>query len=280
MLFRRLAGHGLAQLLLILWTAITLIPFVLIIVLSFRDNSGIYSYPLGIGGTYHPENYVAAWLGPNQDAGMADYFLNTGVAAGIALLLSLVVGSTAAYFATKLGRRMRSAFLMVFVAATVVPFILILVPYFQTFNALSLLNQPWAVGVTYGVLSLPTTVLVLNAYYQDFPRELVEAATVDGLSEFAAYVRIVLPLSKGALAAVGMLTIIYVWGEAQLGIVLLQSPTVQTVTVGMLGFQGKFVSSLGPLFAGLSIATIPIVIIYLVFHRYITKGIALGGVFK
>jgi ABC-type glycerol-3-phosphate transport system permease component len=276
----RLFGRSIAQLLLIGWTALTLVPFILILLFSLRNNADVYAYPLGIGGTYHPENYAAAWGGPNSQAGMVDYFRNTGIAAVIALAVSLSVGSTAAYFATKLAPRARKIFLGVFLSGSVVPFVLILIPYFQAFNTLSLLDQPWAVGVTYGVLSLPTAVLVLHSYYSDFPPELVEAATVDGLGEFATYVRIVVPLSKGALTAVGMLVLVYVWGEAQLGIVLLQDPSAQTVAVGMLGFQGQFVSNLGPLFAGLSVATIPVIIIYLIFNRFITKGIALGGVFR
>jgi ABC-type glycerol-3-phosphate transport system permease component len=279
-MLKRIVGAGIGQTLLIIWTLITVIPFVLIGVFSLRNNTDIYAYPLGIGGSYSVSNYAIAWNGPNTGAGMVDYFRNTGIAAVVALLVTLTVGTTAAYFATKLRPRARSAFLAIFLGSSVVPFVLILIPYFQAFNAIGLLSQPAAIGVAYGVLTLPTTVLVLNSFFSDFPQELIEAGTVDGLGEFAAYLRIVLPLSKGALSAVGILALVYVWGEAQLGVVLLQSPSSQTVTVAMLGFQGQFVSSLGPLFAGLSLATIPVIIIYLIFNRFITKGIALGGVFR
>jgi raffinose/stachyose/melibiose transport system permease protein len=279
MLKRRL-GLTLGQILLIAWTALTLVPFLLIAISSLRDNAGLFNYPLGVGGSYHISNYAAAWNGPSGSAGMVTYFANTGLAAVVALLVTLTFGTTAAYFATKLSPRYRSAFLAVFLFGQVVPFVLILVPYFQVFNALSILSNPAALGVAYGVLTLPTTVLVLNSFFSDFPQELIEAATVDGLGEFPAYLRIVLPLSKGAITAVGMLALIYVWGEAQLGVVLLQSPQSQTVTVGLLGFQGQFTSSLGPVFAGLSIASIPVIVIYLIFNRFITKGIALGGVFR
>lgn len=279
MLKRRL-GLTVGQILLIAWTLLTLLPFLLIAVSSLRDNAGLFNYPLGIGGSYHPSNYATAWKGPSGTTGMVTYFRNTGLAAVVALLVTLTFGTTAAYFATKLSQRSRSAFLAVFLGGQVVPFVLILVPYFQVFNALSILSNPAALGVAYGVLTLPTTVLVLNSFFTDFPQELIEAATVDGLGEFSAYLRIVLPLSKGAITAVGMLALIYVWGEAQLGVVLLQSPQSQTVTVGLLGFQGQFTSDLGPLFAGLSIASIPVIVIYLIFNRFITKGIALGGVFR
>lgn len=279
MILRRL-GLTVGQILLIAWTALTLIPFALIALFSFRNNAGIYQYPLGVGGAYKVDNYATAWNGPSAAAGMLTFFGNTAIAAVIALVVTLAVGSTAAYFATKLPRRLRSIFSGVFLVAQVVPFVLLLVPYFQVFNALEILSNPAALGVAYGVLTLPTTVLVLTSFYVDFPQELIEAATVDGLGEFAAYRRIVLPLSKGALTAVGMLALVYVWGEAQLGIVLLQSPSSQTVTIGMLGFQGQFTSDLGPIFAGLTLASVPVIVIYLIFNRFITRGIALGGVFR
>ncbi len=279
-MIRRRLGLTVGHSLLIGWTALTLVPFILIALFSLRDNIGLYSYPLGIGGTYHPENYASAWAGPSGATGMATYFRNTGFAAGVGLVVNLVAGAPAAYFATKLAQRTRTIFLTVFLVGQVIPIVLILVPYFQFFNDLNLLSNPAWLGLVYGVLALPTTVLILNAYFLDFPQELTEAAAVDGLGPFAAFTKIVLPLSKGALSAVGMLALIFFWGEAQLGVVLLQTSQSQTVTVGLLGFQGQFTSSLGPLFAGLSIASLPIIGLYLIFNRFITKGIALGGVFR
>lgn len=277
---RRVLARLIIQVPLVIWTLVTIVPFVLILLLSVRNNSDQFAHPLGVGGSYQLSNYQRAWHGESGTAGMADYFQNTALAAVTALIVSLGVGSTAAYFATKMGPRARRWFLRGFLLGSVVPFVLILIPYYQTYNTLGILNSPTSLGVIYGVLSLPTTVLILHSYFSDFPDELIEAAVLDGLGEFGAYLRVVLPLSKAALAAVGIVVLVYVWGEAQIGIVLLQQPQSQTVAVGMLSFQGQFTAELGPLFAGLSIATIPVVILYLVFNRFISKGIALGGVFR
>ena len=168
----------------------------------------------------------------------------------------------------------------VFLVATVVPLVLLVIPYFQMFDAFGLTNSPLALGVAYGVISLPTTVLVLHAFFIDFPVELVEAAELDGLGLAGSFVRIVLPLAKGGIVAVSLLALIFVWGEAQLGIVLLQYPAYQSVPVGILGFRGQFTVQLGPIFAGLAIASIPIILVYLIFNRFVSKGIALGGSFR
>ncbi|MEA5117993.1 MAG: carbohydrate ABC transporter permease [Propionicimonas sp.] len=274
----RLIG-GLAQIPLILWTLVTVLPFLLIFLLSFRSNTDIYSNPLGIS-QMSLENYATAWTGPGGSTGMAQYFANTLIAAAVALVLALGAGAPAAYFGTQLAPALRKAFTTLFMVANVVPLVLVVVPYFQIFNAVSMLNQPLLLGVAYGALALPTTVLVLGAFYADFPHELIEAAAIDGLGELSAFARIVAPLSKGAFTAVAMLALVFVWGEAQLGIVLLQDPDAQTLTVGLLGFKGQFYASLGPLFAGLSLAALPIIGVYLVFQRHVTKGIALGGVFR
>ena len=211
---------------------------------------------------------------------MVDYFTNTLEAALVTLVVALSLGSAAAYFATRLGHRAQRWVLRIFLVGTVVPFVLIIIPLYQGYNALNILNEPATLGIAYGALALPTTVLIMYSFYVDFPKELVEAAECDGLSDYAVYLRIVLPLSKAALTAVGIITLVYVWSEAQLGIVLLEHAQNQTVAVGVLGFQGTYLAAYGPMFAGLSLATAPVIILYLIFHRYITKGIALGGVFR
>jgi raffinose/stachyose/melibiose transport system permease protein len=271
---------GLGQLALVAWSVLAVGPFLLILLLSFRTNTGIFADPLSAKGPYDVQNYVQAWDGPAGTAGMVDYFRNTAVAALVTLVVSLSAGSTAAYFATRIGPRARNWLLRAFLLGSVVPFVLIVIPLYQGYNELNLLNNPATLGVAYGALALPTTVLIMYAFYADFPRDLTEAAAIDGLGDFAAYLRIVLPLSKAALTAVGIVVLVYVWGEAQVGIVLLQQAQSQTVAVGVLGFQGEFTSDLAPMFAALSIATIPVILLYLAFNRFISKGIALGGVFR
>lgn len=270
----------LAQLPLALWTLLVLAPFVMISLLSLRSNVDVYAHPLGFGGEYHPENLASAWRGPLGSSGMRVFFGNTVLAAVTALVVNLAAGATAAYFATRLSPRLRRWYLRLFLLGSVVPFVLLLIPYYRAYSTLGLVSSPVALGVGYGALGLPTTVLVLNAFFRDFPRDITDAAQIDGLSEFSTYLRIVLPLSKGALTGVAMLLLVWVWSETQLGIVLLQESESQTVAVGLLGFRTQFTSDLGSLFAGLTISMMPILAMYLFFSRFVAKGIALGGSFR
>lgn len=277
---KRILSRSTLQLILIVWSIIAVSPFVLVTILAFRPDADIFQYPMGIGGTFTFANFIAAWNGPIGGSGISAYLLNSLILAIIALAVSITVGAPAAYFAAFLRPAFKRTFQVLLLVATVVPLVLLVVPYYQLFDALYLTNNLLAVGVGYGVIALPTTILVLIAFFEDFPGELVEAAELDGLGTVAAFRRVVLPLSSGAVVGVAMLTLIFVWGEAQLGIVLLQQADKQSVPVGLLGFRGEFTVQLGPIFAGLAIATVPIIIVYLVLNRSISKGIALGGAFR
>jgi ABC-type glycerol-3-phosphate transport system permease component len=268
------------QVLMVLWTIVVLLPFVLIMILSFRTDAAIFAYPLGVGGELTLENYSSAWSGPPGGTGLAIYLTNSGIIAVAGLLTNLGIGSPAAFFSTRLVPKVRDGLLVLFLVANVVPLVLLIVPVFMTFNRFNLIDSPAALGVVYGIVSMPTTILVLHAFYRDFPQELVEASAVDGLGIIATFARIVLPLSRGAMVGVGIISLIAIWGEAQLGIAILQSATSQSVPIGLLGFRGQYMVALGPIFAGLALASIPIVIVYLVFNRSIAKGISLGGVFR
>lgn len=267
-----------AQVPLIVWTLLGLVPFALILLLALRSTEDIYANPLQLGGTLRLSNIVSAWQGPFGSAGFAVFLSNTVIIAITALVFNLTAASLGAYFASRLSRRLRGIYSTVFLVGTIIPLVLLVVPYYELFNRYGLVSNPVAVGIAYAAIALPTSVLVLIAYFADFPAELIEAASVDGLGELGTFFRIVLPLSKGALASVGVLTLVFVWSETQLGIALLQDSASQSVAVGILGFQGQFTSDEGAIFAGLALASIPIIIVYLVFSRWVTKGIALGGV--
>lgn len=261
-------------------TAVVLFPFVFIVLLSFRSMTDIFQNPFGFTGDWAPDNYTDAWNGPPGGTGFSHYALNSVVVELTAVVLAGVVGSVAAYFTSLLAPAWRRRSLYLPLLASIVPTVTLLIPFFQVFNAWGLLNQPVALGVVYGVLCLPTTVLVLHAFFLDFPRELREASALDGLGHFRTFTAIVLPLSGSPMVAITLINIIWVWGETQIGLVLLQDAAAQTIPVGVLTFQSSFMSDLGPIFAGLTLATVPLAAVYLVLYRSVGRGISMGGVFR
>jgi ABC-type glycerol-3-phosphate transport system permease component len=262
------------------WTVIVLIPFFFIMLFGTKDTSEIYSRPLGL--IYKPkwENFSSAWNAGPDDGTIGVWFINTGLLVATALFVSLVVAVPAAYFTIFLPAKAARRVMVTVLAGTVVPTILLVIPYFKAYNQFGFLNKPIAAGVAYGTLAIPTTFLLMNRFFLDFPREILEAGLLDGLSNFRIFRKLVLPLSVGQIVSVGILTLIWAWGDSQIAIVLLQSQSAQPISVGMLSFAADFTTNLGATFAGLSMAAIPPVILYIILSKYVTKGIALGGISK
>lgn len=263
------------------WTLISILPFAFILLLAFKSTTEIYTNPIGIiGVNWRPENFAEAWVGPPGGVGFATFLFNTVIVTTVAISLSLVVGSATAYFLTLATPLVRKILLRVVLIAMVTPVVMLLIPYFQAMNGLGLLNEPLALAVIYFAIVLPNTVLIMYSFYLGFPAELREAASLDGLGPMAAFARIALPLSKGPMVAVAMINGFNIWGETQIAIVMLTRASSRTVPIGLLAFEGDFQTNIGAIFAGLAMATIPIVATYLFLQRHITKGIALGGVFR
>lgn len=276
-----LAGLGVAQVWAIAWTLLSVLPFVLIVMLAFKSTTDIFTNPVGVVDVdWRPENFVQAWEGPPGGVGFSVFLFNTVVVTVISIAASLLIGALTSYFMTVCSDRLRRVLLRVVLVATVTPVVMLLIPYYQASATLGLLSNPLAIAVIYFALVLPNTILIMFSFYLSFPKELREASSLDGLTAVGTFRRIVLPLSKGPLVAVAMINGFNVWGETQLAIVLLTQADSRTIPVGLLGFQGDFQTNVGAVFAGLAMATVPILVSYLMFQRNVTKGIALGGVFR
>jgi raffinose/stachyose/melibiose transport system permease protein len=279
---RRLGRRGpwwyLGYLLLLVWTAITLLPFVAMLLLSFHSTSDIYAHPLGLGGGWRLSNYANAWRGGAGGAPLSTYLVNSLLVALSSLAIGVSAGTLAGYGLARVGRRTGAAVSRVMVLALSVPLVVALIPTFELLGRLRLLNSVLGISLVYAAFMTPTVTLIMRSVFAAVPKELLEAAKIDGLGEFAALRRIILPVSRGGLISVSLLGLIFVWGEVQFAVVLLTRPQNRTLSVGLLAFQGQFTSDQGAFFAGLVIATVPIVALFLFFQRYVTKGITLGAI--
>jgi raffinose/stachyose/melibiose transport system permease protein len=264
--------------LLLFWTMITLAPFIAMILLSFHSTSDIYQHPLGLGGEWTVSNYPTAWQGAAGGAPMSRYVLNSVLVAACSLAIAVPAGTLAGYGLARATRRFSTVVSRVMVLALSVPLVVALVPTFELLGRLRLLDSVLGLSLVYAAFMVPTISLIMRSVFASAPKELLEAAKIDGCGEVAALLRIILPISRGGLVSVALLGLIFVWGELQFAIVVLTRPQERTLAAGLIAFQGQFVSDQGAFFAGLTIATVPIVITFLVFQRAITKGITMGAV--
>lgn len=256
------------------YTAIALFPIALIVMNSFKERRAIFKQPLELptAETFSLVGYET--LGKRGD--FPAYMLNSVMVTGGTLILVILFGSMAA-FALARYRFPLSRLLGLYLALGImIPIRIGTVSILRLMVDLGLTNTQLGLILVYTAAGLPLAVFVLTAFFMGVPQELVDAARVDGASHGRIYT-MVLRLSGAALAAVAILTMIPVWND--LWWPLLISPGVPTLTLGTQQFLGQFISDWNAVLAALTIAIIPMLVLYLVFNRQFVRGL-MGGAIK
>jgi multiple sugar transport system permease protein len=255
----------------LLWIA----PIAWVIVVSFRSFDDIAANGLGsLPKSFTFDSYVQAW----QDADELQALLNSFYVTVPAVLLSLGLASLAAYGLARYRLPFRRTILLLMLAGNLLPPQILLIPiaklveltgYYDTLIALV------AVHVGFG---LGFYTFVLHGFMRDLPREIQEAATIDGAGPGRIYTSVILPLTRPALAALGALSFTWIFNDLLWSITVLRSGDKMPVTPALLGLQGLFVSSWNVIAAGTVIAAIPTLVVFLRFQRHFVSGLAIGAI--
>lgn len=264
--------------LLIAWAVVELFPILFMFFNSVKTSAEIMSSPFGLPKSPRFMNYVEAWAGGNLGVPIGRYFLNSLFVTSGTLVMLMFTGSLAAYALARYefpGSGILAASLILAIA---IPVHAALIPVFHFMGSLGLRNSYFGLIAVYTAFWLPFTITVMRAYFESFPRELEEAARIDGCTDFGAFWRIVLPVSRGALASVSIISVVGIWSELLFAYVLMNKPEVRTLPVGIVSFRGQYEVAWNLIFAGLAIATIPTLLFFLIFQRQITKGMTLGAI--
>lgn len=270
-----LVSKFLISALLILFLLGELYPIFWLLVSSLKESSEfnlrpIYALPDGI----HWQNYVTAW-----DAGMGRYFSNSVLATFPALFLTIVLGSAAAFGIEVMRWRFGKAVLLVFLTGIMVPVQIVILPLFTIFLKIGLLNSLYGLIIVYTAFGLPLTVFMMSGFFKNLPREVIEAAIVDGASIYTVFRRIALPMVKNSIVTVALVQFFFIWNDLLLSMTFVSKTDVKTIQTGLLSFVGRYgVVDWGPTFAGISMAVIPTLIIYLFMNRTVIKGLTSGAV--
>ncbi|WP_022885527.1 carbohydrate ABC transporter permease [Glaciibacter superstes] len=195
-----------------------------------------------------------------------------------ATLLTLLLSAPAAYGLARLKLRWTGVLLLPFLIAQLLPAINVALPMFTLFSQWGLVNTYSGLILANTVGTLPFAVIVLRPFYLTIPKELEEAAAVDGATRFQAFFRIVLPLVRPGLVTVAVFAFVMAWGEFVFGLTLSTQREMQPVTVTLNSFIGQYGTQYGPLMAASTIVAIPLIIVFIVFQKHITSGLASGSV--
>ncbi len=219
------------------------------------------------------ENFVAAWT----DGGFSGYFLNTFLVVIPAVALMLLLSSMTAYVLSRHRFRGSKLLLMVFIAGLLLPFQVLLIPVYRLSNFLNIYDSLGALIAIHVAFELGFCTFVLHNFMRTIPKDLTDAAAVDGASVFRIWWQIILPLCRPALAALATLEFTWKWNDYLWVITLIQSTDNATVTLGLSGLRGEFVTNWNLITAAALLAAIPTVIVYLVLQRQFLGGLFVGS---
>lgn len=279
--FKRAGSDKIDPLLVLLWVALIGIvivwvaPFVFIVFTSLKSNATV----MGTNAFSPPAeldwgNYAKAWARGK----FTTTFFNSAVITLVKVPLGLFLSSMAAYALARMKFAGSKALFLVIVFGTMIPFQVMLAPLFKVVNSLGLLNTYAGVILAYLAFGVPYQVFVLHGFFKEVPKELSEAALIDGASHFTIFRRIFLPVSLPVLSALLILDFVATWNEFAMALVLLQDGSKWTLPLGLMAFQGQFASDYGQLNSAIIMTVLPATLVYMIFQRYFVSGLTSGAV--
>jgi raffinose/stachyose/melibiose transport system permease protein len=276
---RRAAGIGRSALVHVTlggYSLLVLCPIVLVLLNSFKTRAGIFENPLGLPTalTLTLSGYVKV-LG---NAAMGHMFLNSAIVTGVSLAAILLLGAMAAWGLTEYGFRGNRPLSLFLAFGIMVPIRLGSVAILQTMVALNLVNTLTALVLVYIAQGLPLAVMILSEFIHQVPQELKDAARCDGVGEYRIFFQVVLPLIRPAVATVAVFTMVPIWNDLWFPLILAPSEYTQTITLGVQQFIGQYSTDWNGVLAALSLAVLPILVLYALFSRQLIRGITAGAV--
>ena len=251
---------------------IFLIPLVWMVLSSFKTQAQIFDSPFSLPTSIDFGNWSRAW----DEGNLGQYAINSIVVTTVSVFAILVFGAMAAFALSRLKFRSRGLMLVILALGLLLPVQSYFVAQSTILNRLEITDTRWALIIPYIGLGISLSVYLLKAYMDSLPRELFECARMDGCGDVRMFFAIVLPLLKPGLATVGTFSVLAAWNEFLLATLYIQSDDLKTIPVGLVAFTGKYATDYPLLFSALSIVTIPMIAIYVVFHRQVIQGITEG----
>lgn len=272
---QRLSGSIIPHLILLSYGIIALFPIVLVIMNSFKSRRAIFSAPLRLPlpDTFSLEGYATVW----ERSNFPSYFANSLIVTLATIVLVLFVGAMAAYALSEYKFPGNPILGLYLALGIMIPIRLGTVGILRLAAAMGLVNTLTGLILVYAAQGLPLTIFVLQQFMQQVPREMKEAARVDGASEYRIF-GMVLPMVRPAIATVAVFVMIPIWNDLWFPLILAPGEATRTVTLGAQQFLGQFVSDWNAVLASLTLAMIPILLLYIIFSRQLIRGITAGTV--
>ena len=263
----------LAHIAFIIYSFFYVIPLIWMFYSSFKDNGKIFDSPFSLPENWNFAVFIEAW----ESGGLGKYIFNSAVVTSLATATVLLVSSLAAFALSRYQFALKRHSLAIFVLGLFLPIQAYFIAQNELFEFFGLKDSRFTLVLPYTGLGIPLATWLLKAYLDSLPKELFEAARVDGSSDFGMYKIIALPLLKPGIATVAIFTALGSWNEFLLANIYVQTDDYKTIPAGLLAFSTKYVTDYQLLFAALTVITIPMIIVYIVFNKQVVAGLTEGS---
>ncbi len=266
---------GILHIFLLAFAVVQIYPLFWLLTFSLKDNVEIFGGNIaGLPHKWKIENYENA-IG---EAKVLSYFFNSVLVTGLTIIIVIIFSATAAYAIQRMIWKGRQAVMKIILLGLMIPIHAALLPLFMILKSLHLLNSYFALIIPYTAFGLPMAVYIIASFLASIPRELEEAAAIDGCGTIRIFGSVIFPLVKPALATVAIFTYISSWNELMFAVTFVSKQQYKTLTVGIMSMVGAYTTKWGQIGAGLVIATIPTIIIYLLLSDQVQKSLVEGAV--
>jgi len=249
-----------------------LFPVYALVTLSFKDAGQIANTPLALPKPFTTDNFSNAW----SSASLGEALWSSLVVTVVSVLLLIVIGSVAAYWLARQKTRLSYGLYILFLLGIVLPFQLGTIPLFKLVGDLGWIGTYQGLILFYTGIQLPFTIFLYTGFIRALPSDYDDAAAIDGASHFQTFTKIVFPLLRPITGTVLILNAVFVWNDFFTPLLYMGGSEHETVPVRIFGFVGQYVSDYGLVFAGLVLAALPIIVIFLLLQRYVIRGFASG----
>jgi raffinose/stachyose/melibiose transport system permease protein len=255
--------------------AIQLYPLLWLLLFSFKSNNDIFGSNIaGLPTVWHWENYSNALFG----GGILIYFRNSVVYTAITIVAAGVLSAMSSYAISRLQWKLRGVTYILFTLGIMIPLQAVLLPLYLLLDSFKILNTGFALLIPYIAFAIPMSVIILCGFYGSVPKDIEEAAYLDGCNIYQVFFRVVLPMVRSAVATVSIFTFLGTWNELMFANTFVNDSSLRTLTVGIMSFVGEYSTNWGAIGAGMVIATLPTMVIYFFLSDQVQSSIVAGAV--
>ena len=266
--------HIVCAVILLIMVVICIYPIVWMFFGSMKDKAEFYTNIWGLPKQIHLDNYIAAW----KNADLGRRFINSLIVTLGSMCIMIPVTSCAAYAVTRLNFKGKNLIYMYLLLGIMIPAGVLGIPTFTVAMKMGLLNSHFGLMLIYAAQNIAMGMFIMRGFFISLPRELEEAAMIDGCSRFGCFVRIIVPLARAGVATQVIFNGLTIWNDYFMANIMITKDELRTLPLSIANFVGKHSTNYPELFAMLTMATIPVIIVFVLSQKSFIEGVAAGAV--